>query len=676
MDLKSISKTDSLSFSVEHLRVFISSFARSATPACAVRVWPFSGLLLIFCLSSSNGFGNVQLDAVVEEVHAASLRQRTKVLSEAVQKETLWPAPGHKAWGDVMWALSLLYLNERVDDANERIRELGQTDEPFAYFGAADYVRILTLFNSQSAHYPGRLEPETEEMMKTKLWEWVLEFEEHWEPFRDKDREKEGSIWSVYASENHDLIRKGNNYIILSVLAQDPAYSGQRSSGGHTVTELRDLYATYFKKWLKERAATGLWMEVGSEYAKYSYGIIFNLFDLSPDPELRRLAGMFLDLAFIEEAQMSFKDGFRGGGKSRPPRDNPENVPGMVQHKQLLYGQKGHGSHSRTFETSQYQVPDIAILLRKYGDTAPPFLIRNRVIGETEAPSEAGVGVGYLQTGDTFYMAADSAMINYCWKTPEYMIGSTLLLLDDSDDGFDDDSGITRQDRWSGVVFNDGNHSRVTPWGEVSRPSGSRIHNAYWQVQHENLLVTQKMMRSRYMERLLVYFSPTLKRTESDGWVFAATANAWVAVNVIGGYSWGTASHGKWPNVTFLVPNDEYAPIIFFAGSKADGFASYEAFQQHVLTRIGLEKRGKKLTIEQPGKVDVEFYTNYRSPKIDDPDRLNPYHNDLKTDYTYDSPYLKTGKNRYQVWARWGDEKRLYDFEAGLIKGGDDAASK
>lgn len=50
------------------------------------------------------------LDALVADVHAASMARRTNVLSDAIGVETLWPSG---VWGDNMWALSLLFLNER-----------------------------------------------------------------------------------------------------------------------------------------------------------------------------------------------------------------------------------------------------------------------------------------------------------------------------------------------------------------------------------------------------------------------------------------------------------------------------------------------------------------------------------------------------------------------------------
>lgn len=621
----------------------------------------------------------VTLEELVEEVHTVSMLQRINVLSTAVGVETLWPAPSTdpetQAWGDNMWALSLLYLNERVGDANARLlshatNALNSSDltQAVAYFGYVDYVKILALFNSQSSYFPGRLEPATEAVMKEVLWLFAKDFEEYWEPSRTAATEPEGSVWSVYASENHDLVRKGNNHIIFSLLAEDPAYSSLTCSNGHTVAQYNQWYKTYFKKWLQERAETGLWMEVGAEYAKYSYAVLFNLYDLSPDPEIRQLAKMVLDLAFIEEAQISFADGFRWGGKSRPPRTNPDLIPGWTQHKDLFYGDGGSASVSKVFETSQYQVPNLAIFLRQFGDSEQePFLIRNRVLGETYAPSQSyQTGVG-----DTYFIKDDSALVNYCWKTPDYMIGGTLQLIDGANDGYGDDSGITRQDRWGGIAFNDAAHSRVMPWADRIAGTSTRVHNAYWQVQHENLMIAQKTDRSAYVERMMVYFTHTLNLIETNGWVITSTGDAWAAVNVVGGYTWGTATHSNyWPGTTFLIPNDEYAPMVFFAASTHDGFADYAAFQSYVLNDIVLQENLDELLIQRTGKADVQFFTDYREPVINDGDPDNPYNASpsLRTDYTYDSPYLQTGATRSEVIAQWGVTRRVYDFEAMEIR--------
>ena len=110
--------------------------------------------------------------------------------------------------------------------------------------------------------------------------------------------------------------------------------------------------------------------------------------------------------------------GRRGGGRSRAyPGAN-----GFESYKNLLFaseGQPAGSSHSRVIETSRYQLPAEAILLRKRAfPAAEPFVIRNRVLGELEtARSEDEVGQR---------LAADSALVNYAYRTPHYLFGSTL----------------------------------------------------------------------------------------------------------------------------------------------------------------------------------------------------------------------------------------------------------
>jgi len=142
-----------------------------------------------------------------------------------------------------------------VDDANDRLLANAATalstsdsEDAFAYFGLVDHEKILALFNSQSPHFPGQLEPATEVAMKDILWDWAKAFEEYWEPSRLEAAEPEGSVWSVFASENHDLMKKGNNYIIFFLLAEDPAYSSLTCVNGHTVAEYNYWYTIYFKK--------------------------------------------------------------------------------------------------------------------------------------------------------------------------------------------------------------------------------------------------------------------------------------------------------------------------------------------------------------------------------------------------------------------------------------------
>ena len=328
----------------------------------------------------------------------------------------------------MLWSLAALYLNERVDEANARLLEDASeyiaarkaqqgapsflpkdAKTPWAYFALTDYVRILHLFHAKSAHFPGRLEKATEAAMKEALW-LLIKSESTVAGATLED------LRVTLGTENHDLTKRPNYYLIAALLADDPAFRDRRYDDGRTAAEHAKAYASYFQRWAGKRVATGLWIEIGSNgYQKYSWPALFNLHELAPDPLIRKRFGMLLDLAFIEEAQISVR-GRRGGGRSRAYGGKG----GFESYKNLLYapeGQPARGSHSNVIETSRYQLPAAAILLRfREFPASKPFVIRNRVLGELEHKKDHG--------GQRF--AADSALVNYAYRTPHYLLGSTL----------------------------------------------------------------------------------------------------------------------------------------------------------------------------------------------------------------------------------------------------------
>ena len=57
-------------------------------------------------------------EKLVAETHAASLKLREASLRETIARKEAWP-PG--TWGDNLWCLAALYLNEKTDEANARL---------------------------------------------------------------------------------------------------------------------------------------------------------------------------------------------------------------------------------------------------------------------------------------------------------------------------------------------------------------------------------------------------------------------------------------------------------------------------------------------------------------------------------------------------------------------------
>lgn len=618
------------------------------------------------------------LAQLVAETHKASLKLREVALRKTIAKDTCWPTG---IWGDNLWTLSALYLNEKVDKANARLlkqandyiemtRKRGKSpaptpeqpgNAPWTFFSITDYVRTLCLFHSKSPHFPGRLNPETEAAMKEALWLWVS----------GESRIADAGLNDLFlllGTENHDLNRRPNYYLITALLKDDPAYRDRKLADGYTVAEHADAHAAFLREWPRRRAQCGLWVEVGSNtYQKYSWPALFNLYELAPDPVIRKRFGLLLDLAFIEEEQISVR-GRRGGGRSRAY----PGVNAFESYKNLLFasqGQPAGSSHSRVIETSRYQLPAEAILLRKRAfPAAEPFVIRNRVLGELEtAKSEGEVGQR---------LAADSALVNYAYRTPHYLLGSTLqnpaLTMPDPTTGASTlkYSGISRQNRACGMLFDDPASNEICAvYPVIEHGGGGRPQHSFWSVQQENVLILQRIaplgrstLGSYHTDAISIGFAgKALQKVEEAGWVFASNGKAFVGVKFLdGGYQWDKQQALATP-ANFSKATDK-SRILLHAGDIVS-HGSFEKFKTDVLA--------SRLSVT-PDKVDYQFgpaanrleVTLYDA-KVSDRFSLpliNGKPVDLRPAKTYQSPYLNADFGSDKISVTVGPVHRQLDF--------------
>jgi len=617
-------------------------------------------------------------ETLVAETHKTSLKLREEALRKTIANDFAWPKG---IWGDNMWTLSALYLNEKVDAANARLLAQANTyidlprkqgsqpsatpeqpgNVPWTFFTATDYVRTLLLFHSKSPHFPGRLKPETEVAMKEALWLWVKEESRIAQAGQD-------DLFLLLGTENHDLNRRPNYYLVTALLSDDPAYRDRKLADGHTVAEHAAAYAAYFREWPRRRAETGLWVEIGSNlYQKYSWPALFNLHELAPDPVIRNRFGQLLDLAFIEEAQISVH-GRRGGGRSRAtPGAN-----GFESYKNLLFAQEGQpagSSHSRVIETSRYQLPPEAILLdRRTFVEVKPFVIRNRVLGEFETP-KPGEDPGQR-------LSTDPALVNYAYRTPYYLLGSTLqnpaLATPDPQTcapGLKY-AGISRQNRACGMLFDDPSGNEICSVSAViSHGDGGRPQHSFWSVQHENVLILQRIapegrssLGSYKTDAIGIGFSGrALKKMEEGGWIFASNSKAFVGVKFLdGGHVWD-AKHEVATPANFNQATDK-SRVILHAGD-IGSHGSFDKFKADLLAN--------RLLVTAD-RVNYQFGTSANSLEVMLYDAKNPGNFtlplingkpvDLHPAKTYQSPYLSADFGTDKISVSVGPLHRLLDF--------------
>jgi hypothetical protein len=605
-----------------------------------------------------------ELTKCVADTHAASLKLREAALRRTIAKDTAWP---DGMWGENLWCLSALYLNERTDEANARLlrraKEFITTKPasaaitspeepgnlPWTFFSVTDYVRTLGLFHSKSPHFPGRLKPETEAAMKEALWLWVSD-ESGLTDISAND------LLTFLGTENHDLNRRPAYYLVTALLQDDPAYRDRKLQDGRTTAEHATAYTAFFREWPRRRAQSGLWVEVGSNtYQKYSWPSLFNLHELAPDPVVRDRFGLLLDLACIEEAQISVK-GRRGGAISRGEYA-PNSFTGS---KNLLFaveGQPAGSSHSRVIETSRYQLPAEAILLAKRTfPAAEPFAIRNRILGQLAAAKSPG---SHSQRIDP-----DSALLNYAWRAPHFLLGSSLM------DPRIHYAEISTQKQACGMLFDDPSSSELCSVHTViGHGPGGRPVRSYWSVQHQNVLLLQRIPPvgktypgSYNTDAIGIGFEgKALQKMEKDGWIFASNGKAFVGVRFLDGtYQWDTKRAVATP-ANFTKASDK-SRILLVAGDLSSG-DSFEKFQATVLANPPRVS---------PDKVDYEFgpakdrieMTSYdpRNPDQFTLPLINGQPVNLHPAATYQSPYLNGTFNGDQFTVTVGPIRRVLDF--------------
>ena len=652
--------------------------------------------------------------SLVAETHKRSLAARAHSLQNTIKLDKYWIGGG---WGDTIWSLAALYSNEKVDLANALLlknakaymAEIAKSEKakwPWDYFGIGDYVRILCLFRANSPHFPGRLKPETEAAMKEVLWLRVKP-----KPIENAALDQ---LFVLQGTENHDLTKRPNDYLVASVLKDDPQYKDRSYDDGHTVKEHFEAWSVYFKDWPRKRAMTGMWVEMGSgTYQKYSWPALFNLHELSPDPVIRKRFGMLLDLAFIEEAQISVS-GRRGGGGSR----TSYGYNNFEYYKNLLYAPEGvpaHASHTKIIETSRYQLPAAAILLRTIEfPTQKPFLITNRVLGEI-APAS---------TEDSGRLVEDSALVNYAWRSPHYLLGCTLqnpsLSYPDPETGKSvlKYLGISRQQRFGSMLFDDpdarhpvipANKMRAANemcaiYPKVKQTRGGRSQHSYWAFQHRNVQLLQRIGSQRdgvgsYSTGYLSvrFHGKKLAILEKGGWIFSSNGKAfagvkfldhkwhWGEINndaiILDGkqeeeavpFNWETVKNQAADPVDDLVDDETRirvackdsqctSRILIHAGD-IDTYGSFEEFMSAVLANPLTVKPDKvEYQLGSEGPLLEVFRYDINKPASFTLPRTGGQTVDIRPKSTYSSPYLngKFGSDRITITV--GPIKQVYDF--------------
>jgi hypothetical protein len=594
-------------------------------------------------------------DEVIAATRERSMAWRKAYLKREGARKDMAPyseEPVAVRWNTTGWWVHAMTSGENLKAANASLRVAARSGN-IGSFMDVNSVRVFVTCHSKSPFFPGRLEPETEQALK----EYFFNHCENGGHASTKPgvgvSTDELEAWvaapdDAMVGHNHNISMNHmtRDYLALGVLKDDPAYKDREFKVGDTIQERYAAYNAFLKRFLKDWALNGLWVELASSaYTYHTYPSYFNLADLAPDPEVRRRARMWLDLSFVESAQMSISR-IRAGSRCRAKRgglgDSFDSYAGF------LYGERGATRYHGSIAASAYQPPEAAVLLRKLGPTTPCFEVANRHHGErlhfTDPDIKDAKGNPRKQKKALKY----SRCINYGYCTPEYVMGCAMY-----DPNLEYGSGSSG--RWSGITFRD---------------LGAIYMHAYsgekWNVQSKDVMIAQRRTGTyyKYKGRSEIIFESGLDKIERDGWIFVDNGEAYAAVNVVrGGTFWADPIKRK------LYPHDDYSPIIFQTGLKAD-YGSFETFQQAVL-KAPLELEDGKLTYQGPNASKLAF-----TLATSEGEQIRPAIDgkpiDLDLEYSYKSPYMESKVGSETVTVRYGDRTWLYDFTEVPLSGSDD----
>jgi hypothetical protein len=427
-------------------------------------------------------------------------------------------------------------------------------------------------------------------------------------------------------NDDYPLCIRIRDYLVLSVLKDDPAYRDKTLVAGDTIQERYEAYIRFYREALKHWALYGIQYQLGSSaYTYKTYPHYFNLIELSPDPIIRQRARMYMDLVLIESAQISIS-GLRGGTKGRAKRGGLGDRWDPIQ--AMLYGERGSSYFLTMPAASRYQAPEPAILLRKLGKTSEPY----EIINDRET-----------------YGGKQCNAIHYALCAPEYVTGCGM---------YDPNLGAKNgsMGRWSGVIFRN-----------LAAISLDAYTGEKWNVQHGDVRITQLCSDGPYQPgNTCVVFEALLgKVSEKDGWVFVNNDEAYAAVKVVsGGYFWTDSLKRQ------MYPNDAYSPIIIQTGRRAD-YGSFEKFQKAILD-APLKYENNRVDYRGPSSSRIEFFAMTPTMRNDEgKDYILPKINgktiDLDPEYAYSSPYMQNMAGSAIVTLRYGDRKWMYDFDRNTV---------
>lgn len=603
-------------------------------------------------------------DAAIQKVLAG-----TEARQQTLLKSLLATPPS--ATRNVMWdytdfALAAYWLQQRIPEADQAmitaskrdaVRWRANDDAPtskHSYYKQLYLLeRVYFLFNRRSEYFAGRMSVEAENAVAAMLWQWASTAcrKEMFAPQND---------WRLWGTENIGALMWSSLWGATQIVAEHPDYQDQKYLDGTSVKDMAAAFNDYYQRFLREHASKGLLVECASGYNKWTLNSWYNLADFARDPVVRQRMRMFLDLYWADWATEQI-NAVRGGSRHRcyPGNDSTGGSDGGDGPSWYLFGigraeikNPALVCAGTTFYRPSPVVVDLALDVPARGTYA--YVSRRPGLGQTlktigfakddEFLGEAG---GHLLNPD------GGQLLRYTWCTPDFILGTSMVPALPLDDW----SRISSQNRWEGVIFGGHQTARifVQPFTKKS------FYNANWSVQDKGVLIVQRLKSSDGCKGQRVWFDASLRRVETNGWVFAEAPRAYAALHVVEGKTdWqpdqppgrkDKPAQGAWLNC-----QSERTPVILEVVRRSD-VPDFAAFQKAILANP-LAWQNQKLQYRSTlHQTALTLFADYSQP---------PQVNGVPINYApakaYDSPFIQGDFGRGIVTIRHGARQAVLDF--------------
>lgn len=444
--------------------------------------------------------------------------------------------------------------------------------------------------------------------------------------YRDKIVDAETTsknIATVSGSDNHDWIQKS-----VFLLAAQHFKKLDNNKGRNNYGDKQSANAHYlaWNKYIKEKirfsVKVGLFSEFGSPgYISLSIDALYNLRDLSDDPELVRLANNMITLIFADHLVESVGGGVRGGSKTRVYK-NPVGYDGSAETmRQWTHFYLGDPV------SSPYKNPDRTIMGAFLSDYTMPVVLKDLAKNKEDVASysqisrRAGAGLTFVDEATTkvsYQVAAQTNVRRNTFINKKYVVGSFSMLENKAlgvrsktgDNPSDSYLQTFEQDQWMGLVTNNTLSSRVYfVAGPIHSPN-YRVYAGLNAIGHRGSMLVKLNKNVRpNNEKLSGFLSSDFAANivypsaSTHWWIFARNRTdhdaVYIAIKMFGAQSAGQqvisaqaacsdtnyqCSRGK--SITFN-SNTDASKIVAFETALASEYKSWADFQDTVKANSG-----------------------------------------------------------------------------------------